>query len=239
MRCVAGYISPNRSLKTRSQSSCRPSDPLQMINMWLSESTFPPQQTFVNSRFHAAAGGRKIVMRFCSCRLQWCITFLSTLPQYNQTSHLKAPWSDCFSSLLFPCLWATPLTASSSGSDAAARRQTQRERSLTSALQRSASQRHSGSTLSKKNSVCLERPQDVLLQLSKDFTSRHLLRLIFVRVLCVMRLYWRYSHLSLPTGCQSYWSEHAPLPLHLSLAGPAGKKQSDGRKHKRSHTLTS
>lgn len=37
----------------------------------------------------------------------------------------------------------------------------------------------------------------------------------------------RYPHLSPPTACQSYWSEPAPPPLHLSLAGPAGRTQSD------------
>lgn len=35
------------------------------------------------------------------------------------------------------------------------------------------------------------------------------------------------SYLSPPTGCQSYWSESAPPPLHLSQAGSAGKTQSD------------
>lgn len=104
------------------------------------------------------------------------------------------------------------------------------ETSPTSALQRSASQWKTLSQKLHQSELYGEKNDDTSLHLHRGFNMSIHSHLLFWTggFRCIMLSYSMDSHLSLPTECQSYWSEPAPPPLHLSLAGPAGKTRSDG-----------
>lgn len=193
-----------------------------------------------------SADSEQQLLQFCSCvcacvwirlsmmshsfRLQWYIIFPGTQPWGNQTSHSEHPGSHSSSpsGRTQPCLCSndtTALPSACAAAAAAAAAADTQEQSHTSALQRTAShwQALSQNPLAKFVHLSAVYYRSGMSQHEPLSIHSHL----SVGVLSVKCLVTAGTpHLSLPTACQSCWSEPAPPPPRPSRAGPAGRTQS-------------